>query len=933
MRVSLFILAAFLSLSSMPIIAASQVSLTDLPKIQFQKYKLANGLEVILVEDHRLPLVAVDMSYHVGAANETPGLTGFAHLFEHMMFAGSKYVPRGLADSLLEAAGGEPSNGATSFDRTAYFETVPSHQLELNLWLHADRMGYLLDVLDQTALSNQQDVVRNERRENIENEPYGIVDEALWKHLFPKEHPYHGVIMGSHADIQGATLGDIKNFFKLYYRPNNATLAIVGDFEIDDAKLLVEKYFGSLQRGPDVAPPIVTTPRVSTEKRVVVQDSVELPRVIMGWHTPKVFTPGDAELSLAGQILGGGKSSRLYRTLVYEKQIAQHVSAYQYSLGLGSVFFVDVTARPGHTATEIEAAIDQELDRLRSSTVTAHELTRAINTLEAELITNLETFGDTAEMANQFNHYTGDPNYFIEEINKYNQVTPPQIQQTVNQFLKKSARVVVHGVPGKPDLSADTPAAESPVTASGEGAESINAAEAWRKKTPKSGKRKPLDLPQATSFKLENGLTIIHHYRPNLPLVSAYLTFKSGSDANPVDKPGLASLTAALLDEGTKTRSALQIADEVATLGASLSIYALPDESSIELFSLKKNFAKVAEILADIALNPSFPVEEIERQRASRLAELAQTRDNAEALAEIASVAALYGFSHPYGYPVVGTETSLKSTSREDLVDFWRTHFVPNNAALVVSGDITSDELAALAQSLFGEWKGAAIKAKRVAKPEPTAAHLILVDKPDASQTELRVITMGPNRNTPDYAALEVANAALGGLFTSRINMSLREEKGYTYGAHSTFRYRRTPGPFEIQTAVSVENTAAAVKEILAEIRGLHKKPIARVELRKARDSQLLSLPGEFETGREIVHSLANTFLYDLGLDYYQRLPTMFRGVNESAIANMVEKYLRPETIIVVAVGDRQKIEPALMKLKLKPVEYRDLEGRIISPH
>src|SRR5437667_2462508 len=314
---------------------------TAAPTIPFTKYKLDNGLEVILASDKRLPIVAVNIWYHVGAANETPDRTGFAHLFEHMMFTGTKHVPRGLDDRLLEAAGGVDSNASTSFDRTNYFDTLPANQLELGLWIHADRMGYLLDALDQKALANQQDVVRNERRETMENRPYGVADEALFHRLFPEGHPYRPAIMGSHADIQSARLADVRDFFKRYYRPNNATLVIAGDFDPANARRLVHKYFGSFRRGPDVTPPAVVTPPITSERRLTVTDQIELERIDLAWLTPPRFKADDAELSIAGHILGGRKSTRLYNKLVYDLQLAQEVSAEQDSYALSSVFEIE----------------------------------------------------------------------------------------------------------------------------------------------------------------------------------------------------------------------------------------------------------------------------------------------------------------------------------------------------------------------------------------------------------------------------------------------------------------------------------------------------------------------------------------------------------------------------------------------------------------
>src|SRR5262245_21420283 len=362
----------------------------DLPSIRFERYTLKHGFQVILVEDHRLPLVAVNIWYRVGAANESPGLTGFAHLFEHMMFAGTKHIARGLSERLLEGAGGTESNATTSFDRTNYFDTVPSNQLELALWTHADRMGYLLDALDQTALANQQDVVRNELRQNFENRPYGIVDLAIYRMLFPAGHPYRGAVIGTHADVQAAKLEDLKRFFKLYYAPNNASLVIAGDFEPAAARGLVEKYFGSFRRGPEVPRAKVVTPAITAERRAVIRDRVELERVSFAWLTPAAYAPGDAELDIAAQVLGGGKSSRLYKKLVYELQIAQDVSAWQSSHKLVSVFSVEVTARPGRKAAELEAVLEAELKRFREEGPTDREVERAKNAIETGFVHGLE---------------------------------------------------------------------------------------------------------------------------------------------------------------------------------------------------------------------------------------------------------------------------------------------------------------------------------------------------------------------------------------------------------------------------------------------------------------------------------------------------------------------------------------------------------------
>src|SRR5262245_23911228 len=424
----------------------------DIPRLTFEKYTLPNGLDVILSQKRNLPMVAVNLWYHVGPANEEKGRTGFAHLFEHMMFQSSKHVPPDSHIRLLEAAGASDLNGTTDYDRTNYFETVPANQLELALWLESDRMGYLLEKVDQAALSNQQDVVRNERRQSVENQPYGLAEEAVVQALFPTGHPYYGNVIGSHEDIQAARLDDVQRFFRQYYAPNNATMAIVGDFDTAEAKKLVARYFGTLKRGPAVPAPKAAPVRITSERRLTVPARVELPRVYMAWLTPPIFKPGDAEADIIGTILGGGRSSRLFKKLVYEKQIAQNVSAQQQSLTLGSVFQIEATARPGHTAEELEKAIDEELAAIRAQAPTAREVEMARNTIETNIIGGLERlggFGGVADRLNSYNHYLGNPDYLQTDIQRYRAVTPAAVQTFAREQLAPASRVVLYAVPGQ----------------------------------------------------------------------------------------------------------------------------------------------------------------------------------------------------------------------------------------------------------------------------------------------------------------------------------------------------------------------------------------------------------------------------------------------------------------------------------------------------
>ncbi|HET9192761.1 MAG TPA: pitrilysin family protein [Vicinamibacterales bacterium] len=910
---------------------------SDIPRITFEKYTLPNGLDVILRQDRRLPVVAVDLWYHVGPANEEKGRTGFAHLFEHMMFQCSKHVPCDQHFQLLEAAGASDVNGTTDFDRTNYFETVPSNQLELALWLESDRMGYLLDKVDQAALANQQDVVRNERRQSVENQPYGLAEEAMVQLLYPPGHPYYGNVIGSHEDIQAAKLDDVQRFFRQYYAPNNASLAIVGDIDVAQTKALVQKYFSTLRRGPAVPPIKATTPRITTERRKVVASRVELPRVYMAWITPAFYKPGDADADIAATLLGGGRSSRLYKKLVYEQQIAQDVSAQQYSLVLGSIFQIQVTARPGRTAAEIEKALDAELTTLRTTAPAQTEVDRARNTIETNIVGGLESlggFGGVADRLNAYNHYLKTPDYLQQDVARYRAVTPATVRTFARTYLTPSSRVVVHAVPGEPQAAAQVPTpaasaeATAPKPAAGTGAQAVNGDEPWRAKQPQAAAAKPVQLPTPQSETLANGLTLILNERRGLPVVAASVVLRTGSDANPLDKPGLANFTAAMLDEGTASRSALQIADQVAQLGATLGTGSSMDATTITGRSLSKNFGALLALIADVTLHPSFPAEELDRQRAQRLGQLVQMRDNPSQVAGQVTAMVLYGDKHPYGYSEIGTEASVKAITRADLSAFWQQNFVANNAALVVAGDISMKELRAMAEKSFGSWQRGTPARPALTNPTSIPPRVIIVDKPGSPQTQLRVATIGAARSSPDFRPLQVMNIALGGLFSSRINMNLREKNGYTYGASSQFTFRRAAGPFQVGSGVRTDVTAPSVSEIFKEIRGMVESPMDQAELQRAKDSLANSLAGAFETSADAVANFSNVFIYDLGLDYYTKYAQDVNRVTTDQTLAVSKRYLVPGNMVVVAVGDRKVIEPELAKLNVGKVEIRDAEGR-----
>jgi zinc protease len=922
-------LIVFASLAQAAVVAAPSSAPPTAPQIRYEKYTLKNGLEVILAEDHRLPLAAVDLWYHVGPANERAGRTGFAHLFEHMMFEGSQHVGPKAHDHYLEGAGASDINGTTDFDRTNYFETLPSNQLQLALWLESDRMGYLLGKLDQERLANQRDVVRNERRQSVENSPYGLVEEEMYHQLFPREHPYYADVMGSHHDIEAARIDDIREFFHQYYTPNNASLTIAGDIDPAQAKVWVEKYFASIPSGPAVPKITASTPPITAERRAKITDQVELPRIYVGWIMPSIYQPGDAESDLLAQILGGGKSSRLYKKLVYEKQIAQDVQVQNSNLLLGSVFELQATAKPGVKPEDLEKAINDELEKLRADGPTQAELDRARNLIETHIIGGLERLGGfgLADRLNQYNQYLHDPGYLPKDLERYNQATTADLKRIAQEKLKTSARVVVWGLPG--DRVVDDP--PSTKEAEQKSKETVVAGtmpdEPWRANPPPAGPPSKLSLPIPTSFKLANGLTVMLVEQHQLPMVSAHLEVLNGSDANPVEKPGLASFTAQMLPQGTDHRTATEIADDAAQIGASVRQVSVSDDSVVAIRTLKSNLDAALDLLADVVLHPKFDPAEIERVRKNRETDILQIQDDPMQLAIGVLMKTVYGPGHPYGYREVGTIEANRAIARDDLRKMWQVGYAPGNSELVLTGDLTPGEARTLAEKYFGAWQGATSKHEPPPVNVKTSRAISIVDKPGAAQTFLLVGNLGVPRSTPDYVPLEVMNNILGGLFSSRINSNLREEHGYTYGGFSAFLYRRGPGVFLAGGGIRTDATAPAVQELFKELGRIRTSSPTVDEMQLSKGSFSHSLAGLFETSEETANTIGELFTYDLPLDYYQQLPAKIDAVTSDDVQRMAEKYIHPETSVVIGAGDRAKIEDDLKKLAIGPVDVRDYEG------
>jgi zinc protease len=926
-----------LLLSLVTIAAAAQPThKLKLPEIKYEKYTLPNGLTVITHVDHRLPLVAVDLWYHVGPLNERPGRTGFAHLFEHMMFEGSEHVGEKAHIKYVENAGATDVNGTTDFDRTNYFETMPSNQLELALWLESDRMGFLMEGLNRTLLTNQRDVVRNERRQG-EGRPYYVANEAMMHALFPQGHPYYGDVMGSHADIESARIADVRDFHQQYYTPNNASIAIAGDFDPKALRTLLTKYFGPIPRGP-VPPPVdVVTPPITSQKRVNVTDTVKLPQIRVAWLTPPAFRQAEYDTEAAFYALGEAKASRLDEALVYKSQLAQNVGCGGDALKLTGMMNCEITPRPGVKLEDIEAVFWKVVQQMQQEGPTAEEVEAWKASTLTDKITGLQRlggFGGVADTLDRYNQYTGDPGFLPKDVAMVQAVTPASAKTAAQKYFTSNAAVVVTCVPG-PKVLHDVPRSpadtDADVKITNPYSEGFEQAQEWRKTPPRPGPAPVVRLPVPTTFALDNGLKVYLVEDHALPLLSASLVSRAGSANNPKDKGGLATLVAETMGDGTESRDLAKLADDEELIGARIVPNAGMDGSSVGLTVLTSNDGPGVDLLADVVEHPAFRPEDLDRRKKQRLVRIAQETDSVQMIANRVGPKLVFGDS-PYGASPTGTIDSVQALTRDDVTGFYGGHYGPADSALLIAGDVTPAEARHLAEQYFGKWTGTADQAVTLpAAPEMQTTHVVIVDKPGAPQTALVAFGIGVPANSPELPALQVMNYTLGGAFASRINMNLREEHGYTYGASSRFVPYRAGGEFLAGGLVRTDVTAPAAKELMSEITRFPSNPPTETELNASKDALVQSLPGEFETTFAEAGAMQSIFLYDRPLDYYAKLPERYRAVTAEDVAKVAKEDLHPNDLVIVAAGDRVKIEPGLKDAGLGPVEVRDINGDVVK--
>ena len=904
-----------------------------IPDLKVETYQLPNGLNVILHEDHTTPFVGVNLWYKVGSKDEKTGRTGFAHLFEHLMFQGSEHHDSEYFGPLEKL--GAQINGSTSNDRTNYYEALPTNGLETALWLEADRMGFLLPALTQGKLDNQRDVVKNERRQRVDNVPYGQAQEKIAQLLYPPEHPYYHSVIGSLADLSGASLGDVSTFFRTYYSPNNASLCLAGDFNPTEARAMIAKYFGPIPRGPEVAKLNANVPTLAESKTLVMTDAVQLTRGTLVWPTVPLGHPDEAALDALAEVMGQlPNENRLYRALVYDKPLAANVAAFHGTNALSGTFNVTITPQKGQKLDDLIALADAQVTRMQQEGPTADEVQKFRSGTESSSIQRLQSVQAKADFFNRYYVTTGDPLGYKQELKDAYAVTPADVQRVAQKYLVANrVRLDVNPGPKTPrptetpvDLSAQAPLAS--VAAQPIHDTFDRAAE------PKPGPNPSFNPAPVVRRTLSNGLEVLVAERHNLPIVGLNLVVRGGGTQAPVGKEGLAALTADLMTEGTTTRDAIQLASEQSKLGASIAGLGGPESCGLSLTTLTRSFPQALGIFTDILLHPSFPEKDLERLRTQRLAALIRQVDNPPTIANLVFPKLLYGETHPYGRPNNGTPKSVKGLTRADVVAFYQQLFVPNNAALIVVGDTTPDAAVALLESALRDWKPGSPVARTVPEAPPSKPVTVyLVDKPGAAQSILSVGQVGAARNTPDYFPLTIMNAILGGQFSSRINLNLREAKGYTYGARSSFAFNQGPGPFEAGAPVKTEDTKPALVELVKELTDITgPRPATPEELAFAKDRVVKGFPARFETIAGVRGTLAELVLYDLPADYFTHYRSKVDAVTAADVHRVAQKYLNPERMTILVVGDRAKVEADIKELPFaKVINVLDVEGNPLA--
>ena len=928
--------------------AKSAPAAHGMPDIGYTRFTLPNGLTVVVHEDHKAPVVAVSIWYHIGSADEPKGKTGFAHLFEHLMFSGSEHH-KGTYFQPFELAGATDMNGTTWFDRTNYFETVPTTALDMALWMESDRMGHLLGAIGQKELDTQRGVVQNEKRQG-ENRPYGRVDENILANTYPANHPYQHDTIGSMADLNAASLDDVKSWFHANYGAANTTLVLAGDITVAEARAKALKYFGDIPAGKPVArqQPWITPLAKST--RGVQHDHVAQPRIYRTWVVPQLGSDAAIQLDLASTVLGGGKTSRLYQRLVYQDKLVDDVSASIAPFALASQFQIQADVKQGVDPAKVEAAIADELKKFLASGPTADELDRAKVGNRAQFVRGLEKvggFGGKAVILAEGQVYRGNPGAYKLDLARADAATPASVKAAADQWLSKGDYLLTVLPAGKGfDPAAEDKAVKPLGDAAGKPQPKLPAVHEYSvaksavdrdKGVPEVDAFPSLSFPKLERGKLKNGIEVILAQRHTIPVTQVQLLFDAGYAADQGGKLGTASFTSRLMNESTTKMDSVAVAEARQRLGAITSVGCGLDSCSASLNALNDQLKPSLALFADIVRNPAFKSADVERVRGQWLADIAQEKTQPVGLALRTLPPLLYGADHAYGIPFTGSgsEASIKSLTADDLRVFQHDWLRPDNVKILVAGDTTLDKIIPELDAAFGDWKApaTAIPHKNIAKVAAQARpRVFLIDRPDAPQSLIMAGLLAPSTRAPDNLAIQAANGAFGGTFTSRLNMNLREDKRWAYGAQSFLMDAQGQRPMLFYAPVQTDKTAPSAEEVLKEARAvIGDKPLTAAEIAKIKDQRIRALPGSYETTSAVLGAMNGIVEYGRPDDYVQTLKPKLEAITQAEAEAAIRQIVQPGAMTWVIVGDLKQIEAPVRALSLGEVQVIDADGRPVA--
>jgi predicted Zn-dependent peptidase len=910
--------APALAQTAAPAPVSELVKRVDIP---FETFTLANGLRVVVHTDRKAPVVSLHTWYDVGSGDEPNGKTGFAHLFEHLMFAGSEHVAN--YDLPLENAGAT-NNGSTNVDRTNYFVDMPKGTLDLALYLEADRMGALLPAISQAKLDNQRSVVQNEKRQG-DNQPYGLSFYAIFENVYPAGHPYHHSTIGSMADLDKASLDDVRSWFRGHYAPNNAVIAIAGDISAEEARAKVSKYFGSIPRGPQVGKRMEQVPRLAQVKRLTLHDRVPNARLTYAWPMPADREQENSDLNVALAVLADGGASRLYNALVRDQKIALGVSGGVFDGRIASTGLLSIDVKQGVDPATVERAVDAVIAKFRAEGPTPDEVKRVATKTVSGTIRGLErvgSFGGKASTLAEGLLYEGDPAFYKTELLRYANATPAAVKAAAVKWMGPSFRLTV--VPGERGPTELAYVGESGVAAPPK-ADPLPPVDAT--KLPAVGRVDTLTFPAIERGTLSNGIKLVFARRATIPVVNIVASFDAGTAADPPSARGTQGLMVALMDEGTARRTGPEIVTEAERLGAAISIDAGADTTRATLSALTPNLAASLDLFADVVRNPAFAPAEVERVRTIQLASIQQELANPGGIAGRVLTPAIYGADHPYGGAGLGDPGVVAKLTRDDMIAFHRRWIRPDKLTLFVVGDTTLAHITPALERAFGDWR-ADDSVVAGTKPFPPAvprspAKIVLVDRPNSPQSFIAAGQPLALTGRDDLVALNAANEALGGSFTSRLNTDLRETKGWAYGAGSAARAVQRQMAFSVRAPVQQDRTGDSIKAIIDDVGGFTgAQPITQAELDRSVNLTVLSLPGAFETSGALVGALEQLSVLGRPDDYYVKLPARYRALTPAAATAAAKSAIDVGSLQWVVVGDRAKVEPQLKAVGL-PLEVR----------